>query len=198
MNQTPDAKGMEDRVFRSFWQDGLLDCFSGLGLVAVGIAWVTGNVPLGAVIPALLVPIWPLVRKRVTAPRLGQVRFNAARRGRERRKLGRVGLLLGLTAFAATVFLLLAFVPQDTVAPRSWIAGLPAALLGLLSIVTALLWGLRRFHVYAALLAAGAVAVVTLDTHPGWGFLVPGILVSFVGVMLLTRFLRRNPVLEEA
>lgn len=198
MNQTPDAKDLEDRVFRSFWQDGLLDCFSGLGLVAIGLAWVTDNVPLGAAVPALLVPIWALVRKRVTAPRLGQVRFNASRRGRERRKLSYGGLVLGLSAFAAVVLFLLALGRLDTVAPMAWIAGLPAALLGLLSAVTALLWGLRRFHAYAALLAVGACAVVTLDVQPGWGFLVPGILVSFVGAVLLTRFLRRNPLLEEA
>jgi len=145
MNRATDAESLERNVFRSFWQDGLLDCFAGIGLLGLGVAWVTGHAALGAAIPALLVPIWPLVRKRVTAPRIGEVRFTPARRDKEGRKFTHVGLTLGVGLFAATVFFLLRSGRADISVLRSWIAALPAALLGLMSLVTALLWSLRRF-----------------------------------------------------
>jgi len=198
MDRTITRNSLEDKVFNSFWQDGLIDCFAGFSLLGTGIAWVTGNAALGGVLPAILIPIWPQVRRRVTSPRLGQVRFSSELNKRESRKLTVLGLFLGLTALAGIVGFLLTFARPEVATPRSWIAGVPSILVGVMSVGAARLWSLHRFYVYAGLLVFGGVAVVTFNAHPGWGFLVPGILVSIAGIALLIRFLRQNPVLEES
>ena len=74
----------EAQVFRAYWQDGVLDLLAGSALVTIGLAWITGFVLATVVVPPVAISMWPILRQRITRPRLGQVRFNAERRFRMR------------------------------------------------------------------------------------------------------------------
>ena len=85
-------KTLEGRLFRRYWDDGLLDLLVGVGVLLIGIGWVCDQVALAAFTPALLVPLWRPLRARLVEPRLGAVEFADKRVRRQRRHaLGLVG-----------------------------------------------------------------------------------------------------------
>ena len=190
-----DIKRLEREVYRSTWEDGLLDLFFGVGLLILALSWLGELHALTGLAPALLVPLWAPIRKRVTEPRMGLVRLTERRRSTERAKLF---WLLGLGVMTLVVallgFVLVAVTPGPSLEPGSLVAGLPAALLGVGALLVAAMLGLWSFALYGLvlLLAGGVVAVA--DLHPGWAFLGAGLLVLAVGLARLLRFLRANPI----
>ncbi len=180
---------LERRLFRQYWDDGLLDVFSGVGVIGIGICWAVDLVALGAIVPAMLMPFWKPLRRALVEPRAGLVEFSDERAARSRRLL-RDSVWLG-------VFLLGAFVvlyvrtrsgPGDLlplIAPA-----IPALLLGLLAAVAGLALGLPRFLLYAVLLGACGLGVAVTDSRPEIAMIAGGILLCSGGAWLLTRFLR--------
>lgn len=88
----------ECRIVRIFWNDGLLDLLAGAGVILMGMAWLAGRVPLGAVVPAFLLPFWRPLRNWITEPRRGFVELSDAQEGRNRAFLI-TSILIGVAAF---------------------------------------------------------------------------------------------------
>ena len=147
MTTPTDLNELEHRAYRTLWQDGLLDLFVGIAIVCIGTSWVAGSPVLGAVVPALLVPLWQATRKRLVEPRVGYVEFSSERKGRERRSLGAL-LLLGvlMLVLGVAVYFVTRTDPSHLahLAPAV-IPALPAALMALGGVLVALLFGIRRF-----------------------------------------------------
>ena len=184
---------IEERLFRSFWDDGLIDLFAGAGVLIVGLSWQLDLAVLGAVAPALLVPLWAATRRRLIEPRSGYAEFAAPRRARLQR--GRWGaLLIGLLAFVLGVVLYLFVTRRELeVGLESMVPALPALLLALGAAVSARAFSLPRFAVYSIVLAiAGAVTVVA-GLHPAPSMIAGGLVAALTGASLLARFLRANP-----
>ena len=55
---------IENRVYRAYWNDGLLDMFGAIGILAIGVSWTFDFVVGGALAPALLVPLWGPFRQK--------------------------------------------------------------------------------------------------------------------------------------
>ncbi len=103
MQSQRSLESIEQEVYGSQHRDGLLDIFAGVGLLAIGISWLTDYAWAGAIVPALLVPLWKPFRSRITEPRAGRVEFGAERRLLERRKMAALfagGVLTMLLAVA--------------------------------------------------------------------------------------------------
>ena len=185
----------ESRLFRGFWQDGALDLSAGLALTTMGVFWLTGPVVGQTLAPLVAFVLFPILRKRVTEPRFGHVRFNAKRRSRLRRGhwilvgLGTAAFVLGIGVYLAG---------RDAVADSplaaTLVPGLPPALLGVMAIGGAAMLGLQRFLVYAAFLMCSGGAVIVLGAHPGWALLASGLFVTAFGSSLMVRFVRAYPV----
>lgn len=182
---------LERKVFQHYWNDGLLDVFAAIGIFLIGVSWLR-DFPVGAaIVPALLVPFWNPVRRRVIEPRLGLVEFTEARDHQNRRMLqwvmyiGIAVLILGIELY----FFRDALPIQPTVA---LIAGLPAFLLALLAIFTAALVGSTRFIAYALILVIAGVSGALLDWTPGLILAVAGGIMLVIAGSLLIRFLRLN------
>jgi len=184
------------RVYRAYWQDGSIDLFAGLGATLIGVAWVTDTVALGTVAPALTIPVWMAFRRRFVEPRLGHVRFDAARRKRMRRAhvvliaLGCATFLLGVAGY---------FIARGGPANDEWVRAvvpaLPAALIGVGSMLVALMFSLPRFALYGAAFLAAGVVGASLGAEPGWSLLAGGCVTTFAGCTLLARFVREYPSL---
>jgi hypothetical protein len=181
----------EARLFRAWWQDGLLDLLAGACLVATGLGWLAGFVLAGALAPAVALPLWPLLRQRITRPRLGEVRFAAARRLRMRH---------GLVAVVSLGVVLLGFVALSLSEAEArsellrWAApAIPALLLAALALSAAEALRLLRFALYAAGFVAAGLVVASLEAEPGWAILAGGALVLASGIRLLAVFLREFP-----
>jgi hypothetical protein len=191
MNASPDLSATEARVFEAYWQDGVLDLIAGAGVVIIGVGWILGFVLVVALVPPLALAAWPILRQRVTVPRLGQVRFAARRRRTMRHGLVAVLSLGVLTGGWAVNH---ALNPGSTSAFLTWIApGIPALILTAMALSAAEALRLLRFVGYAVGFALAAVAVAALDVEPGWALLAGGLIVTVNGARLLAGFVHEFP-----
>lgn len=199
MDASPNLEGLERRAYRSSYSDGIIDIFVGMSLLVIGATWIwaEGYGLFASILPAVLVPSLLRWRKRVVATRGGYVRWGKRRRRSERRTLwgavtaGVVVFLLGIAAY---------FVADGSGGSRDVLAdfgpGLLAFILALLSFVIGMGIEHGRFFGYAAVLVAGGVVAVIVDSDPGWPIIGAGVVVSIVGLVMLVRYLRDNPVVD--
>ena len=187
---------IENRVYRAYWNDGLLDVFAAIGVLLIGIAWTLDFVVGGAITPALLLPLWGPFRQRFIEPRLGMVEFSEKRERTNRSRLLLV-ILLGIGAFALAVSL---HALRDRLAldpDVALIAGLPALLLAIPAAITAMLVSTGRFLVYAALLVvAGGIGAMS-GWEPGPILVSAAVPILLIAGAVLVRFIRNNPVANE-
>jgi hypothetical protein len=193
-----DLKTIERATYRGSFSDGLLDLFAGIALSFLGLLWLTDYAAFGGLAPALLIPVWPIARRRWVEPRMGYALPNEPRRRKLRMgmltsiTLGVIALLAGIGAYVSLgsdgfsvegVF--------DRIGP-----GLPAFLLALMGGTAALAFDLPRFYAYSGVLVLAGLMGVSFDQEPARSLLVSGLIVSISGLTMLVRFLRNNPVLE--
>jgi hypothetical protein len=190
-----DAERIEARVYRAYWQDGLLDLLAGLTVLLIGAGWVMGFVLASVVVPPVALVLWPLLRMRVTEPRLGHVRFNHQRM---------LNLRAGVASLLATGVILggLVILKATQQGPPSaferWLApAIPALVLALLSLCCAGALQLIRLAAYAFVFAVSGLFIATLQAEPGWAMIVGGGTVGLAGVVMLGRFLRAFPPLHD-
>ncbi len=194
----PPRSSLEARVYQAYWQDGSLDIAVGVAALFMGMAWLAGMVWLGAVVPAVLIPVWAAFRKRVVEPRLGEVRFQTTRRRRVRH-----GLLLLVVVGLAVFALAMAgwIVARQQGGSADWLRAaspaLPGTLLGIGGILAALMFGLGRLAVYGGVFIAAAIGVAWQDADPAWAFLAGGVIAMVRGLWLMGRFLHAFPALPD-
>jgi len=187
---------IERQVFRTYWNDGLLDMFGAVGILAIGIAWTAEAHVFGAIVPALLVPLWAPLRQRFIEPRLGLVEFSD---DRERRNTKRLGMVTAFGIGTLGLFLTLYFARTRLGfdADISLVAALPALLLALLAIITAFLVSTLRFLLYAALLAISGLGGALYGIEPGPILVIAAVAMLGIALFVLGRFLRNNPASGE-
>ena len=190
-----DLGAMEAQAYRSTFDDGLLDIFIALSLVGIGLLWLTDLAGLGGIVPVLLIPFWPLLRRRITEPRIGQVTWAPRRQATERKGLFTL-LLLGVLLLGAgiTVFFYVRGSGGLDAVLRTWVPGLPAALVALGLGLGGLLFGLRRLGGYAGVLLVAAAITVFFRLDPVHGLALAGGAVLILGCRVLWQFLRSNPI----
>jgi hypothetical protein len=180
---------IESKLFGGYWDDGLLDIFSGVAVLGVGIFWLADLVVLGAVAPAVLVPLWAPLRKAYVEPRAGRVEFSEARTHKTRRWLaGTIWLGIGTLLLFGGLYWRWATQPGDLL--RAAIPGLPAVLISFLAVLTAVALGVPRFLGYAAILVTCGFGVAIAATEPGVAMAVGGLLILLIGARRFVRFLR--------
>lgn len=189
---------LEADLFRSYWDDGLLDLLCGLALLVLGVGWsATGLGPLAVLQAPLWLALWAPLRKRIVEPHAGFVRFSLARRQRSARDL-RWTLALGVGALAlgaVAAFLLRS--REEGPVLQLLAPGLPAALVALGAGIAGLLTGARRFQAYGLALLAGAVATIAVAGGPAPPLAAGGLVVTASGAVLLARFVRDSREHEE-
>ncbi len=187
------STSIEHRIYRHYWDDGLLDLFAALGVVLIGGAWIHGYAAAGAIVPAVLVPLWHPARQRFVEPRLGFVEFSDARERQNRKRLKLV-VYLGIVALIAALEL---YFHRELLAANPGVhlvAGLPAMLLAVLAATTALLIASARFLVYSAVLLVVGPVGAWLGWSPGAIMAVGGAVLLAIATAVFTMFLRANPI----
>jgi len=186
---------LEKRIYRSYWDDGLLDLFAAIGVLIVGVSWAF-DFPVGGVLaPALLIPMWRPVRDKLIEPRLGHVEFADARQRR-------IGAVLRTTLYAGAglmALVVVAYLGRDrigTLAAADLAAALPAVLLAVMAVLASVIVASPRFVIYAGVLVLAGISGALQGLEPGRILLEAGAFIFCVAVALLARFLRANPVQE--
>jgi len=184
---------LEERVYQSQFRSGQLEVFVGLGLALIGLAWVSGHIVLGAVVPAVLSVLWPGFRRRFVTPRAGHMKMRASRMKRERRALSIV-VLLGFLALAVVfATILVADLGSETVVASDLVRALPACIVAAGALLVALVLGIRRTWLYAIPLVVSGALCVVFELDPGWSLVGSGAVILLAGIALLLDFVRETP-----
>jgi len=202
MNKKMSLREVEKRTYMSYHQDGLIDIFVGVyillfgaGILLLTVADFSTWFVIPAIFPAIMVPIWISVKRRITMPRIGYVKFGS----RGANKL--MAIFIGLMVAGLGVFMVFSFVSSS----QAWaltlrnliitnsmiIIGISAAVISSLFAYT---MGLKRLYAYGLL-----TLVLFLTGHfitiPFEYFLLTIGLVIFVnGFVLLIQFTRKHPL----
>jgi hypothetical protein len=202
----PDGtlQAMERKVYRSYYQDGLLDLFLGVMLAQFAIApllsvWGMGDFWSSAIwlpvyLAALLGMHW--AKRRIVEPRLGQVKYSPERRAKIR-YFTTGAVALGVIMFAAG---LIVFIKGDLRVSEWTFPATVATGLFLAFFILGMWIRAARFILYGiwtsfASLAGEMLFRKALATHHGFplAFGTSSLLFVGSGIVLFLRFLKRYP-----
>ena len=187
-----ELKKIERNALMTYFQDGLWDILLGIFLLAWGVGILTNTAALIGVwfVPAYWI-LWSL-KRRLTQPRIGYVKVE-----REKKTLSWLAI-----AGVITLFLGIAAYFLFTSGAADFLDGyfmlLFGAIIAALASAIAYWWLVKRWYAYAFLIMLGVSAHQWLDFSLALSFIIPGSLVIFSGLVVLTRFLRSNPKSSEA
>lgn len=194
MNTPNDLKQLQQRVYWSYHQDGLVDILFGLGIIGFGLMLLTDTVIINilAWVPlAFYVPI----KRAVTIPRYGYIEIQSGRT----RRWAVVSILAGVAALLL-VLALTSLIRNDRL-PDSWQAWLSdyhmliiGALLSIPLTLISALTGLRRMLGYVGLTFAVILGGILLGIQPGLYMIALGAIILLIGAVYLGRFLSRYPI----
>ena len=196
MVEDVNLKEIQRKVYMSFFQDGLWDIFLGLFILGWGLTILTEAPYLpGVFFIGIYFTIWG-IKKRLTYPRIGYVRFSETSRRRITAKFLILGVVVLLVGVMAAVVWGIGARPQ-------WLADyFPLVFNGMLAAIVWFVayWArVNRFYMYAALIFLGAVFHLWLGVRWEFGFIGAGGVIVLIGVGILITFLRKYPkIVEEA
>ena len=191
MSQMINLQDVERRAWTLYFQDGLWDIFFGLLFLGGGLRALTGNLWYYLLVAAgVLVLI--LGKRWITLPRLGQINYSQKRKARTN--------VVRIVALAAMIFTAVVFVigvnsAETSDFPVGWVFVfmVPGVL-----ILMAYMMDFKRLYGYAVLVA-GFMVITELygDPMAAWAQIFAGLVPLTVGIILLVRFLREFPVVDE-
>ena len=195
-------KEIEKKTYMSYHQDGLIDIFVGVYILLFGSGILLKSVTdfttwfvIPAIFPAIMVPIWISVKKQITMPRIGYVKFRSG--GANKLTVIFIGLLVsGLGVFMAFTFASTtqawASALRDLIVSYSMIIiGIGAATISSLFAYT---MGLKRLYAYGllslVLFFTGHFITIPFE----YLLLTIGLAIIINGFVLLIQFIRKYPL----
>lgn len=177
---------------KTMTEDGLIDLFTGIGLVATGLLWNGDNAALAAVVPIALINMWRLVRRRFSDPRVGYVTLPKDRKktisGRMVFALVTLTLVVGVVAWARGGAGPVMGTPYYTL-----FAVGPSALAAAVILMGAIYYKTSRFYLYAAWVFASGGLTILYTEGPDLAFILGGTPLVVTGLLYFGRFLIQNP-----
>jgi hypothetical protein len=192
MSQEQDFKKLQQRTYASFHQDGLIDMIIGWAIIGFGINMALDNSAF-LFLAWLPIILYVPIKNRVTVPRIGYVKFSSSN-----------SLILGIVLAVLMVLLLgifiLLIVGPNLIPIRigDWFREYYLLLFGSLIALgfagTALATGISRFYAHAVMLVLVFAGGIWLNVPDFIYVLTAGLLIEFVGITLMVRFLRKYPM----
>ena len=192
-------KELEQKVFRSYFHDGLWDIYGAFFLLGLGLTIVSGWDYLIAVVAALAVVLL-LFRQRIVRPRLGRVKFSPERQAKTKKATLIAVITLTFTALLGVVFFVLFSTNSIPGWLDIWMENYFFATFGgiqaLLVAVAAYIVGVWRYYIYAALVFISYVigGILRSNDMEGIPILIAGSIILISGIVILMRFLRKYPL----
>lgn len=185
-------KEIERRAYLSYHQDGLVDIFLGIAFLAFGapILYDPGMVAVAGGIIAVVPVMYAAVKKSVTIPRLGYVKFASQRRSKIRNVVlflvvaGVLGNVAGVFAMIYRPFVI--FLVENYMIVIGVVGAAIFSLAAYLSEV-------KRFYAYSAINLIAFPSGYILPTAIYQPMILLGAIITISGAFLLYRFLRKYP-----
>jgi hypothetical protein len=189
-----NLKEIQRKVYLSFFQDGLWDIFLGLFILGWGLAILTDGTYLpGILFVSLYFSVWG-IKKWLTYPRIGYVKFSETSRRRITARFVILGVVVLLIGVMAALLWGIGTRPQ-------WLADyFPLIFNGMLAAIVCFVayWArVNRFYLYATLIFLGAVFHLWLGIRWEFGFIGAGGIIVLIGLGILVSFLRKYPRMIE-
>ena len=195
---------VEKRTYMSYHQDGLIDIFVGVYVLLFGVGILFSTVTdfstwfvIPAIFPAVMVPIWISVKKRITMPRIGYVKFGS--RGANKLTVIFIGLMVaGLGTFMALTFASTsqawALTLRNLIVPNGMIIiGIGAAIVSGLFAYT---MGLKRLYAYGLLTLVLFFTSHYITISLAYLLVIIASAIIINGAILLIRFIRKYPLAQ--
>lgn len=195
MSTATPMKRAEQRLFHAYWDDGLLDLLAGASVALIGASWLADVFVVGLAMPIIAIVLWQALRRQITEPRFGRLTFSDSRQ--HKLKHGLIAIVsLGLVVggnLVTRIWLVDSPTPFST-----WFApAIPATIIAAMALSCGVALGLRRFLLYGLLFGFAGLIMALLQAEPWWALVVVGLLIMGCGGVMLARFVRRHPVLDE-
>jgi len=199
MTHSGDFRKLEQKIYLSYHQDGLLELIIGAVILCIGLNEAT-KTSVWSLMSILLIIAYVPLKRRITFPRLGYVKFNANRGGVNLLLAGTVSM--AVLGFFLVGMLILLYSENSSSSPITVaIRQGPLLLYALLGFIgfglAGWLLGLQRLLVYALLSVVAMIAGHLLRLPLFAPFLLLSSVILATGTVLLISFLRRVPVAEE-
>jgi len=194
MNNDIDLKKIENKVYKTYQQDGLWDIALGLFFLIFGITMLFDYAWMIGVYIAIFVPSWKKLRKTLISGRLGYVEFGAKRKQIEKTRLILFAIMLFCSVLMGSVFAF-AYSSSNEIALFFRQLGLIpfGIVLTTLTIAGGILLEMRRFILYGVLILSFFIAGHLCNTDPPAYFIILGVVFLSTGLVILVRFIKRYP-----
>jgi hypothetical protein len=200
----PDLKEVEKRTYMFYHQDGLIDIFVGVYVLLFGLGIFYATVTdfstwfiLPAIFPALIVPVWISVKKRITIPRIGYVKFG--HRGVNKLMI----IFIGTLVAGLGVFFVFTFTSRNQVWAmelRNLIISNGMFVLGIGAASTSGLFaytmGLKRLYIYGLLSLSLFVTGQYITIPLAYVLIIIASVIIVTGAILLGRFIQKHPTAQ--
>jgi hypothetical protein len=189
-------KNLERKAYLSYHQDGILDFFIGFNILLFGLWILADMVYLAGAFVAISTPIYAQMKKQITMPRLGYVKFAPSRTAKSQKTILLL-VIAGFLAFIPGVFL---FVTTDMgiQAPIQFLIDYGMIVIGVAGMVlitaVAYLTELRRLNAYAVLFLVLFMSGHFLSYPFAYYLIALGTTILVSGAYLLINFQRRYPL----
>lgn len=200
MSQSADFRKLEQKAYLSYHQDGLIDLIIGSIVLCIAISEATDS-SIWNLIALLLIFAYMPLKRRITFPRLGYVKFNVKRGGVNMRLAGVVAIGVLVISLVSILVLLLSGKSSSSplILAMRQSPLLVYALLGFIGFgLAGLVLRLPRLFLYALLSLVMMISGHLLNLPLWLPFLLLGGTILAIGAVLLIGFLRRYPIAEES
>lgn len=199
MSQSADFRKLEQKAYLSYHQDGLIDLIIGSIVLCIAISEATDS-SIWNLIALLLIFAYMPLKRRITFPRLGYVKFNVKRGGVNMRIAGVVAI--GVLVISLVSIMVLMLSGKSSSSPLILaMRQSPLILYAFLGFIgfglAGLVLRLPRLFLYALLSLAMMISGHLLNLPLWFPFLLLGCTILAIGTVLLIGFLRRYPIAEE-
>jgi hypothetical protein len=191
-----NLKELERKAYLSYHQDGILDIFVGFSILLFSL-WALIDMPyLAGAFIAVFTPLYAQVKKQITVPRLGYVKFAPSRTAKIQKNI-LVLVIAGVLAFIPGV-LLFVTTEQGILAPIQFLVDYGLIVIGIagmtLLAIVAYISELRRLYAYSALFFAISTCGYFLSIPLVYYPMTLGAVILLSGAYLLTRFIHMYPL----
>jgi len=191
MSQVSDFKALTRRAYLAYHQDGIIDLMIGWMAFSFGVCLAL-KAPFNALLAWLPLLAYIPIKNALTVPRLGYGQFEQESEQIGRKRLDAILAVLLSVLILAIAGLVLA-VPNEMAALGEDGILIYAAMVTLLLLIAGLLSGIRRLIAYGLLCILLAIACALASLPDTLMFIALGLVIMFVGVILLARFLHKFP-----
>lgn len=191
-----NLRELERKAYLSYHQDGILDIFIGFNVLLFSMWMLADMAYLGGAFAAISTPIYAQVKKQITVPRLGYVKFAPSRTAKAKKTV-LLMVIAGILALIPGVFLFLT-TQRGMLAPIQFLVDYGMIVIGVAGMVllalVAYLSDVRRLYGYSVLFIVLFTGGYFLSFPFVYYLTTFGIVIMGTGLYLLTLFLHKYPL----